>query len=512
MAEIERENINVQFNAGRIQKLMNGGWPGGPIPFGYISVDKELQISSDEAEIVKLIYNKYIEKDASANGLAIWLNDNGYKRTVKDAEKPFTYDFIKTVLDNPIYMGKIFYNRRTNIKRVKRNPKNQIVVDGIHEAIIVPELWEQVRQKRESLSSVPEKVDNPDRSSLLSGIIKCPMCGNGMIATKNKSINKNKGGYYKTIHYYSCKYYRKSAGRTCGFKHTYNQDKIDSSIFEIVSNLSLNDNFNETIDVACGGNDSVEAYEKTISEIRKEIHHQEHEKNRLGAELDNLNIMSDDYDVEYERVQVLIDETYDIIEELESKLKKIKKKLTGVQNGIKSVESVKAVISSFGEFFDKMTCEEQRELYRHFIESIEVYPEEQKDGRIFKSITFRFPIYYGDTSTLEYCTNTNEKADEEVKFVLDCNLLKPTVAESKATYAEIRAWVLNNRGLKVSSLYIAQIKRKYGIDVGEAFNKTSDSNKHVPKCPKEKEIAIIDALKAYRMLADDVEYKEEAAG
>ena len=44
-----------------------------------------------------------------------------------------------------------------------------------------------------------EKVDEPERISLLSGLVKCPVCGSGMIATKNKHVNKNKGGYYKTI-------------------------------------------------------------------------------------------------------------------------------------------------------------------------------------------------------------------------------------------------------------------------------------------------------------------------
>ena len=53
--------------------------------------------------------------------------------------------------------------------------------------------------------------------------------------------------------------------------------------------------------------------------------------------------------------------------------------------------------------------------------------------------------------------------------------------------------------------------RPHGMDVGEAFNKPADPKKHVPKCPKEKELAIIDALKAFRMLEDTVEYREEAA-
>ena len=62
---------------------------------------------------------------------------------------------------------------------------------------------------------------------------------------KNQSINKNKDGYYKTLHYYSCRHYRKAEGRTCSFKHTYNQEKVDSAIYEIVSNLHTMPQFRE---------------------------------------------------------------------------------------------------------------------------------------------------------------------------------------------------------------------------------------------------------------------------
>lgn len=89
-------------------------------------------------------------------------------------------------------------------------------------------------------------------------MIKCPACGNGLIATKNKHVNKNRGGHYKTIHYYSCRYYRKSAGRACGFKHTYNQDKIDSAVYEIVSNIGTHPAFEEAMAKAYGGEESVE--------------------------------------------------------------------------------------------------------------------------------------------------------------------------------------------------------------------------------------------------------------
>ena len=510
VAEIERENINVQFMAGKMQKILNGGWPGGPAPYGYRSVNKELVVEPEEAEIVKLIFDRYIQDDGTMNGVAIWLNNNGYSRISKGEVKPFTYDFIVNVLDNPTYHGKINYFRRTNIKGIRKNPKDEVEVDGIHEAIIDEDLWQQAREKREASSGRQEKVDEPDRVSLLSGLIKCPACGNGLIATKNKHVNKNRGGHYKTIHYYSCRYYRKSAGRTCEFKHTYNQAKIDSAVFEIVSNLAAHPAFEKAMAMAAGGDESVEAYEKRMKEIRKDLYHQEHEKNRVGAELDNLDVLSDDYDTEYERIQAEMDDIYDRIESLELSLKKIKKKCSEARQGVSSIEGIKKILKNFGKFYEKLTSEEQRELYRQFIERIEVYPEEQEDGRVLKSIYFRFPVRYGETDTIETWIGAEDEPDDEIAFVLDCSEVQVTVAEAKATYAEIRAYVLEHTGMKVSSLYIAQIKRKYGIDVGIAYNKPEQNKNHVPVCPVEKELAIMDALKAFRMLTEDTEYMEAA--
>ena len=279
---------------------------------------------------------------------------------------------------------------------------------------------------------------------------------------------------------------------------------------EIVSNLAAHPAFEKAMAIATGGDESVEAYEKRMKEIRKDLYHQEHEKNRLGEELDNLDVLSDDYDSDYERIQGEIDDIYDRIEALELSLKKLKKKYKEAQKGIRSVDGIRTILQNFSKFFEKMTREEQRELYRHFIERIEVYPEEQEDGRVLKSIYFRFPVRYGETDTVETWISAEGKPDEEIAFVLDCNEVRVTVAEAKATYAEIRAYVLEHTGMKVSSLYIAQIKRKYGIDIGIAYNKPEKNKNRVPVCPKDKELAIMDALKAFRMLTEDTEYMEVA--
>ena len=75
-----------------------------------------------------------------------------------------------------------------------------------------------------------------------------------------------------------------------------------------------------------------------------------------------------------------------------------------------------------------------------------------------------------------------------------------TPAESKASYQEIKDWVLAHTGLKVSCLYIAQVKAKHGIIERECYNKAKTEGNRVPKCPPEKERAIEEALRHFRMI------------
>lgn len=163
VAEIERDNINVQFAAGRMQKLMNGGWPGGPAPYGYRCKNKQLVLEENEVTIVKLIYDLYLQDDMKANTVVRWLNDNGYSRVVKGKDRPFTSDSVKTILSNPVYCGRLMYNRRTNLKGAQAKPKDEICVTGAHTPIISEEQWEQVQTKREEFSSWGEKVEDLDR-------------------------------------------------------------------------------------------------------------------------------------------------------------------------------------------------------------------------------------------------------------------------------------------------------------------------------------------------------------
>ena len=95
---------------------------------------------------------------------------------------------------------------------------------------------------------------------------------------------------------------------------------------------------------------------------------------------------------------------------------------------------------------------------------------------------------------------SQQKPDDTIEIDLDLDELDATAAETKATYEEIKAYVWDKHHLKVSSLYISQIKRKCGLEIGQNYNLSKSENPKVPKCPPEKEAAIMGALKHFQMI------------
>lgn len=95
---------------------------------------------------------------------------------------------------------------------------------------------------------------------------------------------------------------------------------------------------------------------------------------------------------------------------------------------------------------------------------------------------------------------SQQKPDDVIEVEIELDELDLTSAESKATYKEIQEYVLKEHGLKVSNLYISQVKRKCGIEVGENYNLPKSEDSRQPQCPVEKEKAIRDALGHFGMI------------
>ena len=142
------------------------------------------------------------------------------------------------------------------------------------------------------------------------------------------------------------------------------------------------------------------------------------------------------------------------------------------------------------------------------IAEIQIYEEKQPNGQWLKSIPFKFPIIGEDlnigldngeqveTVALLSKLDVDKHIDVEIKL----DELDLTSAESKATYAEIQEYVWEKYELKVSTLCIAQVKKKCGIVLREHYNKSKKEKQIIPQCTPEKEEAIMDALRHFKMI------------
>jgi 23S rRNA m(5)U-1939 methyltransferase len=98
------------------------------------------------------------------------------------------------------------------------------------------------------------------------------------------------------------------------------------------------------------------------------------------------------------------------------------------------------------------------------------------------------------------CLLSKLNAKQHIEVDIHMDELDLTDAEKKATYSEIKEYVLEHTGLKVSSLYIAQVKQKCGIIERENYNKPKSDDAKQPQCPPDKEKAIKEALKHFGMI------------
>ena len=139
-----------------------------------------------------------------------------------------------------------------------------------------------------------------------------------------------------------------------------------------------------------------------------------------------------------------------------------------------------------------------------------MFPEKRKDGSWIKKIVFNFPVPIDGEevkelpleteTTVETVILLSRKApDAEIRVRLDMSELDITSAESKATYKEIQEYVKNKYSLHVTNLYIAQVKREFGIIERENYN-TGEGKAKVPQVTAEKRESIIDALRYFQMI------------
>lgn len=408
VAEIERENIRVQTMEGRIQKAREGKWNGGFAPYGYQLVNGKLEINEEEAVAVRTIYDQYVNTDIGSNGISKYLENHGIRKIQRQNGKNPLFDahLVRLILKNPVYCGKIAYGRRKTEKvHGTRNEyhlveqDNFLLVDGLHEAIIPEDVWNAAQIKLVAQAKKYEHVNKGknERTHLLSGIVKCPICGAGMYG--NKSIKHKKDGTkYKDFFYYGCKHRSMQRGHKCDYKKQIREELLDDAVAEVIVKLVSNPNFATMMQEKINMKVDTTAIDQEIENYEKQLRQDYSIKSKLMEEIDNL----DPDDRHYIRRKSDLDDRlyrmYDKIEELESQLIDARAKKTSIEAEKITGDNIYKVLICFDKLYFAMNDVERRQLIVALIAEIQIYEERKPNGQWLKSIRFKLPIIENDLS------------------------------------------------------------------------------------------------------------------
>ena len=516
VAEIERENIRTQTMAGREQKAKEGKWNGGFAPYGYKLENGQLLIADDEVEVIRIIFDRYIHTNSGIRGVATYLNDNGYTKKLRQNNTipGFSSSFIKSVLDNPVYMGKIAYGRRRTEKKIGTRNEMHIVeqdeypiYDGCHEAIISEADWQLAHEKRTANGFLREKVHDIDHAHILSGLLKCPCCGKSLYGNIAKAHSKDK----YTRYYYYCKNTLGQTGHKCTFRLNIEQTEMNRMVAAIISAMVKDDRFKNAIKKKIGTAVDTSEMEERIKALRGQLKQVSGTKTRLEHQMDNLDVSDPHYDKKVSDLQRRYDEQYDKAEAIETQIDGINTQMMSIRQEKISADNVYQLLLSFDKLYNTFTEAEQRDFMRSFIERIDIYPEKPENGCWIRNIVFNFPMPVKgkeitafpleSESTVETVVLLSQQnPDDRIRVKVDLDELDETSAEAKATYKKITEWVQEKYGFHVTNLNIAQVKQKHGIIERENYNKPKSPNSKQPSCPEEKVKAIEDALRHFMMI------------
>ncbi len=406
VAEIERENIRVQTMEGRIQKAREGRWNGGFAPYGYRLVDGKLEVNEEEAEAIRVIFQQYTTTDVGANGIAKYLENHGIHKIQRQNGKNPLFDarLVRLILKNPVYCGKIAYGRRKTEKvHGTRNDyrlveqDNYLLVDGLHEGLVSEEVWQATQVKLLAQAKKYEHVNRGlnERTHLLTGIVKCPICGAGMYA--NKSIKYRKDGTkYKDFFYYACKHRTMTRGHKCDYRKQINEELLDDAVAEVIIKLVSNPKFAAMMQEKINMKVDTAAIDQEIANYEKQLRQSYSIKSKLMEEIDGL----DPDDRHYIKRKADLDDRlykmYDKIEEIELQLITARAKKQAIEAEKLTGDNIYKVLIYFEKLYAVMNEVERRQLIEALISEIQIYEERQPNGQWLKSIKFKLPIIEQD--------------------------------------------------------------------------------------------------------------------
>ena len=365
IGEFERGTIAQNVKMGMIAKAKSGNWCGGRV-LGYDLVPNnspeeekkgknKLEINEKEAEIVRFIFNEY-SKGKGYKAITNQINKLGYK-TKKGNN--FSVGSIRDILTNPVYIGEIRYNVRQNWSEKRRrniNP-NPIRVKGKHEAIIDRELWDKVQLILESKKGKPSRIY--DGEYPLTGILRCPKCGAGMVISR--TTNTLADGTKRRIAYYCCGNWKNKGTSVCN-SNTIRVDKANEYVFKKIEELVSNEAMIKAVvkNINKERKDKVKPAKRLLGDIDKELEKLDKRKRKIFEAYEDDILTKEEF-------QTRKDELNEKIRILEEEKKPLLNTISEEVSEEIPYEFIKDILMNFSKILNSSVSREQQKKLLHMI-------------------------------------------------------------------------------------------------------------------------------------------------
>ncbi|KIO65357.1 hypothetical protein B4065_2655 [Caldibacillus thermoamylovorans] len=374
IAEMERNTLAENVKLGMKQRALEGRWNGGVV-FGYDTVKKELVINKKEAEVVQLIYHMYAD-GKGLRAISNYLNKAVYKTK---RNRYFSINGVAQILDNVIYNGKISWLKFENWESKRRKGKNPnpIIVEGKHEAIISDELWNVVQARRKSKSFKQRQSNEP---FLISQLLRCPDCGQGMVPSITTYTRKD--GTKRKHRYYVCSDFHNKGSAACKANSIKAYEAEDTVIKRIQQFCSNKKKLYKTLtEISSTSAHAIKRLNIELEEIEKQLKEIEQlqAKYMEAFEKNTLPI-----DILQERLQKVSNEK----RELEQKKNEIAVHLSSSDSKVIQPELIEMLLEKFLFVYKQTSRENQKQLLQLLIDKISI--KQTGKSRTIKNIELEF--------------------------------------------------------------------------------------------------------------------------
>ena len=357
--------------------------------------------------------------------------------------------------------------------------------------------------------------------------------------------NYRKNGENYSLFYYKCYSTKKVSQRECTYTKQIRKEMIEPYVVELVNILVNDEEFAKALKDQIVSKDRAETIEKELARYKTNLKDIMLSKEKLENTIDTLPAETKHYDMILTDLNQRLYKQYDLIGEIQEKIDDAEIRLADANSSTSNYNNIMTLISNFNKIYSVANEEEKKMLLKLIFNKIEIY-DDFKEGRILKSVDLNFKLYNKSIEMTEMFVEvdddnkhktpellfhvdiTDEMQSKIYNQIIEKNLIvrkkeriinKPynhskkyiekycqkkidnevIVMPHKVTYKKIQQYIKEKYGLKAHTSYIAEIKRKHGI---EMINVRSKEGAKVHHPTKEMTEAIEDALRYFNMICN----------